>query len=173
MLESCQPSDFVNFIAIIDKEYSLLAKYSLWCVFVNFLASFMMSWLWFRFNILELDTTQKSRNELFKELKLMNDSYRNHKYIYEIFVLKHSIITGILASTIIWLQFPENTNVSTAIIYGIAGPYILVKKLRSEIASETKESISNEKLDLEKIINIENADYLSELEEIENKLKEL
>lgn len=110
----------------------------------------------------------KTYKDLIEKLEAAKQIEEEYKKSYINFLRAYSIVTGLAASALIAMQ-TSSSSVPFAIMYGLAGPYMLKDKV---IALVKKDSFNNLNTAVSEISNKPKDDYSNALKKIEEQLKQ-
>lgn len=101
-------------------------------------------------------------SKYFEELNKIKDDSKKSKY-YKHLICSYSILNGIVATAVAYIQFNAVPNIPTAVIYGVVGPYILREKLYSSFGTHFEQMT-------QKMLEDKNKDRTEEFKEFVGKL---
>lgn len=106
---------------------------------LNFFVAFAVSFISFPIYLSKIT----NREELIERIARFSELDKRIRWAIRFFTLRYAAVTGLAAVALIGIQF-RALSVSTAIIYGLLGPYVLRERLSAERKDKITEELDKE-----------------------------
>jgi len=147
----------VNCFLAIQKYMEILFSIPFWSILVSFLFSTITAWASFHVFIISDPVYEKLKSckQKYEKLSQEGEKFKYEKVSYS-FKANYCFLTGVLSTCISSLQFNNNPNLITSILYSLVGPFVIRDKMISSLAVDVKDVVSG--------ISREKNDDISEIE---------